>query len=226
MRKKVVVVDYGSGNLHSVAHALRTAAPEVDTIVSNSASAIAEADRIVLPGQGAMPDCMHHLTQSGLREAVIAAAQSKPLLGICIGQQMLFEHSDEGNVGGLGVLEGRVVKFPFADEASSSLTESTMSVMHQADGSRCKAPHMGWNGVEQVAAHPLWQGIPQHSWFYFVHSFYVQPQIITVSTGLTTYGVTFTSAVTHGNIFATQFHPEKSAQAGLRLFRNFVEWNP
>lgn len=220
MSNKIAIVDYGSGNLSSVLQALRTAAPDAQTSVTCSAEDIVQADRIVLPGQGAMPDCMHHLEQSGLREAVCSAARTKPLLGICIGQQMLFDVSEEGNVPGLGMFAGKVIKFSLIAQGNQQ------SALSQEDGSRCKIPHMGWNRVAQTVKHPLWQGIADHSWFYFVHSFYVKPQNVGVVAGSTTYGVTFTSAVTYSNIFATQFHPEKSAQDGLRLLRNFSKWMP
>ena len=220
MSNKIAIVDYGSGNLSSVLQALRVAAPEAQVSVTRSASDIAQADRVVLPGQGAMPDCMHHLQQSGLREAVCSAARTKPLLGICIGQQMLFDVSEEGNVPGLGMFAGKVIKFSLTEQ------ENGQNALSQEDESRCKIPHMGWNRVAQLLKHPLWQGIADHSWFYFVHSFYVKPQNLDMVAGSTTYGVTFTSAVTYSNIFATQFHPEKSAQDGLRLLRNFSKWMP
>ncbi len=220
MSNKIAIVDYGSGNLSSVLQALRAAAPEAETNVTRSAKDIAQADRVVLPGQGAMPDCMHHLRQSGLREAVCSAARTKPLLGICIGQQMLFDVSEEGDVPGLGMFVGRVVKFSLTEQGHEQ------NLLFQEDGSRCKIPHMGWNRVTQTVNHPLWRGIADHSWFYFVHSFYVEPQNLSVVAGSTTYGVTFTSAVTYSNIFATQFHPEKSAKDGLLLLRNFSKWMP
>jgi glutamine amidotransferase len=160
-----------------------------------------------------MPDCMRELSARGLREAVIRAAAEKPFLGICVGLQMLFGHAEEGDVMGLEILPGRVPRFP--GEA-----------MVAPDGSRLKVPHMGWNQVQQVEAHALWDGIEDGARFYFVHSYYVEPQSPEVIAGSTHYGIPFTSAVARANIFAVQFHPEKSAQAGLRLLGNFMRWNP
>jgi glutamine amidotransferase len=211
--KKIVVVDYGMGNLRSVAQALRAVAPEANVLISGEVADIDSADRIVLPGQGAMPDCMRSLRDSGVQEALIAASRSKPLMGVCIGEQMLFDSSEEGNASGLGLLPGKVVRF-------------RLDGMLQADGSRFKVPQMGWNQVRQTASHPMWQGIADNSYFYFVHSYYVQPDVAAHSVGETEYGVDFTCAVARDNIFATQFHPEKSAAAGLQLYKNFVHWNP
>jgi glutamine amidotransferase len=160
---KVVVVDYGMGNLRSVAKAIEHVAPEAEVRVSSVAAEIAAADRVVVPGQGAMPDCMRELAARGLREAVIRAAAEKPFLGICVGLQMLFGHAEEGDVMGLEILPGRVPHFPLAD-------------MVAPDGSRLKVPHMGWNQVQQAEAHPLWEGIDDGSRFYFVHSYYVEPE--------------------------------------------------
>ncbi len=201
------------GNLRSVAKALEHVAPKARVIISSDAAEIDGADRVVFPGQGAMPDCMRFLDASGLRDAVLRAARSKPLFGVCIGEQMLFERSAEGDTPGLGVLPGEVVRF--APEA-----------MRLPDGARLKVPHMGWNRVHQSAPHALWAGVPQDSYFYFVHSYYVVPREPSLSAGRTDYGITFTCAVARDNIFATQFHPEKSAANGLRLYQNFVSWNP
>jgi glutamine amidotransferase len=209
----VVVVDYGMGNLRSVAKAIEHVAPDADVRVSSEAAEIAGADRVVVPGQGAMPDCMRELAARGLREAVIRAAAEKPFLGICVGLQMLFGHAEEGDVMGLEILPGRVPHFPLAE-------------MVAPDGSRLKVPHMGWNQVQQAEAHPLWQGIEDGARFYFVHSYYVEPESPDVIAGSTRYGIPFTSAIARANIFAVQFHPEKSAQAGLRLLANFMRWNP
>lgn len=211
--KTIAIVDYGMGNLRSVAQALKHAAPEADVQIVNEPSQIDAADRIVLPGQGAMPDCMSSLRESGLQEAVIAASRTKPLLGICVGEQMLFEMSEEGNTPGLGLLPGKVLRFDLEGQT-------------QDDGSRFKIPQMGWNKVRQARPHPLWEGIDDDAFFYFVHSYYVVPSDPHDSVGVTSYGAPFTSAVARGNIFATQFHPEKSAAAGLRLYRNFVDWTP
>ncbi|MDP2793494.1 MAG: imidazole glycerol phosphate synthase subunit HisH [Sulfurisoma sp.] len=209
----VAVVDYGMGNLRSVAKAIEHVAPHANVLVTADPAQVMAADRVVVPGQGAMPDCMRELAGRGLREAVILAAANKPFLGICIGLQMLFEHSEEGDVAGLGVLKGQVRRFP--NEA-----------MVGADGSRLKVPHMGWNEVEQAEPHPMWHGIGNGSRFYFVHSYYVEPAQPDVIAGSTIYGIPFTSAVARDNIFAVQFHPEKSAQSGLALLGNFMSWNP
>lgn len=209
----VAVVDYGMGNLRSVAKALARVAPEATVRIAADAADIAAADRVVVPGQGAMPDCMRELTERGLREAVIRAAAEKPFLGICVGLQMLFGAAEEGDSHGLDILPGRVPRFPAA-------------AMHAADGSRLKVPHMGWNRVRQTRHHPLWQGIDDDTRFYFVHSYYVAPADPDCVVGVTDYGIPFTSAIARDNIFAVQFHPEKSAQAGLRLLRNFMHWKP
>jgi glutamine amidotransferase len=209
----VVVVDYGMGNLRSVAKAIEHVAPEAEVRVSSDAAEIAAADRVVVPGQGAMPDCMRELAARGLIDAVVSAAAEKPFLGICVGLQMLFGHAEEGDVMGLEILPGTVPRFPAA-------------AMVTPDGTRLKVPHMGWNRVRQARPHPLWEGIEDGARFYFVHSYYVAPQNPEVIAGTTDYGISFTSAVAHANIFAVQFHPEKSAQAGLRLLGNFMRWKP
>jgi glutamine amidotransferase len=210
---KIVVVDYGMGNLRSVAQALRAVAPEADVQISGEVAAIDSADRIVLPGQGAMRDCMRSLRESGVEEALRRAAQSRPVMGVCVGEQMLFDASEEGDTPGLGLLPGRVVRFQLDGRT-------------QADGSRFKVPQMGWNRVRQVRAHPLWDGIADDSYFYFVHSYYAVPDNTADTIGETEYGAAFCCAVARDNVVATQFHPEKSAAAGLRLYRNFVHWNP
>jgi imidazole glycerol-phosphate synthase subunit HisH len=208
----IAVIDYGMGNLRSVSKALEHVAAGKKVIVTADPAVVAAAERVVFPGQGAMPDCMRELDARGLRPAVLAAAQDKPFLGICIGLQMLFEHSEEGNVAGLGVFAGEVRRFP--DEK-----------MFAADGLRLKVPHMGWNRLQQKP-HALWSGIADGARFYFVHSYCVQPTDPAVVTGTAEYGVPFTCAVGRDNIFAVQFHPEKSAQDGLQLLKNFVEWRP
>ena len=207
----IAVVDYGMGNLRSVAQALRAVAPDAAIVVSDDPSVIAQADRVVFPGQGAMPDCMRELDGRGLREAVLQAARNKPFLGICIGLQMLFEHSAEGDVPGLGVVRGKVLRFA--------------SHLADAQGGKLKVPHMGWNQVHH-AAHPLWKDIAQDARFYFVHSYYVQPQDESLVQATSCYPQPFVCAVARDNLFAVQFHPEKSQQAGLTLLRNFVNWNP
>ncbi|HST00805.1 MAG TPA: imidazole glycerol phosphate synthase subunit HisH [Usitatibacter sp.] len=203
---RISIVDYGMGNLRSVQTALQHVAPEADVAITSDAAAIRSADRVVFPGQGAMPDCMRSLAEHGLGEAVADAAGRKPFLGLCIGQQMLFEGSDEGDTAGLGLLMGRVRGFP------------------RRDG--LKVPHMGWNEVWQVAPHALWDGIADGSRFYFVHSYYCDPADGAIAAGETRYPGGFTSAIARDNIFATQFHPEKSSVAGLQLLRNFANWDP
>ena len=210
---KIAVVDYGMGNLRSVWQALVRVAGGREVVVTADPAELRAAERVVFPGQGAMPDCMHELEVRGLRQAVLEAARDKPFLGICIGQQMLFEHSAEGDVPGLGVFAGQVVRFP-------------AERMFGPDGLRLKVPHMGWNEVRQVGSHPLWAGIEDGARFYFVHSYYVAPTSPDVTVGATDYGISFTSAVARDNIFAIQCHPEKSAQAGLALLANFLVWNP
>jgi glutamine amidotransferase len=211
--KTVAIVDYGMGNLRSVAKAVERVAPDHQVLVTADPEVLAAAERVIVPGQGAMPDCMRELQARGLDVAVRQAAAGKPFLGICIGLQMLFEHSEEGDVPGLGLFAGQVRRFPEAE-------------MRDAQGSRLKVPHMGWNEVQQAAPHPLWDGIADGSRFYFVHSYYVEPAQPDVIAGSTHYGIAFTSAVARANIFAVQFHPEKSATAGLRLLENFVRWHP
>jgi len=252
----IAVVDYGMGNLRSVQQALRSVAPDASIVVTDDPNVVAQAARVVFPGQGAMPDCMRELDARGLRGAVLEAARNKPFLGICIGLQMLFEHSAEGDVAGLGVLPGKVVRFA--------------SNLHDEAGNRLKVPHMGWNQVRRIEhfaspqgdatvapspsgitsdlpacglsrmasssirglgrgsalEHPLWADIAQDARFYFVHSYYVQPQDAQLVQATTCYPQPFVCAVARDNLFAVQFHPEKSAAAGLTLLRNFVNWNP
>jgi glutamine amidotransferase len=199
------------GNLRSVAKAIEHVAPHERVEVTSDPGVVRAAMRVVFPGQGAMPDCIRYLRDSGLEPAVRDAAQSKPLLAVCIGEQMLFDRSEEGDTPGLGLFSGDVVRF--------------LPDMRELD-SRLKVPHMGWNRVRQTKAHALWNGIDDQSWFYFVHSYYVAPREKELITGETTYGGIFTCAVARDNIFATQFHPEKSAAAGLRIYENFTRWNP
>ena len=215
-RPVVAVVDYGMGNLRSVSQAVLHAAAhagDVEVIVTASPQAVRDADRVVLPGQGAMPDCMRELRESGLEDAVRHAAATKPLMGVCVGMQMLLDRSEEGPADGLGLIPGEVVRFRLEGQL-------------QPDGSRYKVPQMGWNRVVQTRPHALWQGIPDGAWFYFVHSFHARPTHAAHSVGETDYGARFTSVVARDNIFATQFHPEKSADHGLQLYRNFLHWNP
>lgn len=215
----IAIVDYGMGNFHSVARALRHAAPEANVVICNEPSQLAQADRVVFPGQGAMGDCMRTLNESGMREAVERAARERPLLGVCVGEQMLFDRSDEGNTPSLGLFGGVVRRF----DGDLFATTHLEGVDREE---KLKVPHMGWNRVRQSRAHALWAGIPDGTHFYFVHSYYADPSDPALTVGETDYGVAFTSAVAADNIFAVQFHPEKSADHGLRLYRNFVDWNP
>jgi len=207
----VAIVDYGMGNLRSVEQALRKVASAAEIIVTDDLDTISNAKRVVFPGQGAMPDCMRELDARGLRDAVMLTARNKPFLGICIGLQMLFEHSDEGDVAGLGILPGKVVRFA--------------SHMNDMQGNKLKVPHMGWNQVHH-GQHPLWEGIAQDARFYFVHSYYVQTQDASLVQATSQYPRSFVCAVAKNNLFAVQFHPEKSQAAGLKLLQNFMQWNP
>jgi imidazole glycerol-phosphate synthase subunit HisH len=240
MSKTVAVVDYGMGNLRSVSNAVKEAAKGTgfEVVITNRPEDVRRAERIVLPGQGAMRDCMRELREArmppadaapahmrasmhslstaqggDLLPAVLEAAKAKPLFGVCVGMQMLLDHSEEQNTPGLGLIAGKVRKFQLEGRL-------------QADGSRFKVPHMGWNRVAQSQPHALWRGIDNHAYFYFVHSFYAQPLEARHSAGETDYGAVFTAAIARDNIFATQFHPEKSASQGLALYRNFLLWNP
>jgi len=215
----VAVVDYGMGNLRSVAQAVMHVASDTghEVVLTQDPEVVRRAERMVLPGQGAMADCMRELDASGLRPAVMEALATKPSFGVCVGMQMLLAHSQEGDdergTPALGVIPGEVVRFQLQGQL-------------QPDGSRYKVPQMGWNQVWQRQAHPLWADVPDGSHFYFVHSFYAQPSDERHIAGETEYGVRFTSAVCRDNIFATQFHPEKSADRGLALYRNFLRWRP
>jgi glutamine amidotransferase len=212
--KTVAVVDYGMGNLRSVSQAVQhvAAGSGFEVIVTDRPEQVRAAQRVVLPGQGAMPDCMRQLRESGLLAPVLEAAASKPLFGVCVGMQMLLDRSEEGPTAGLGLILGEVVRFELAGRL-------------QPDGSRYKVPQMGWNRVWQKP-HPLWNGVPNGSYFYFVHSFYARTSDARHSVGEADYGARFTAAIARDNIFATQFHPEKSADHGLALYRNFLHWNP
>jgi len=217
--KKVAVVDYGMGNLRSVTQAVMHVAADagVEVVWARSAQEVMDADRVVLPGQGGMRDCMQDLHACGMYEAVMHAAANKPLMGVCVGMQMLLDHSQELDTPCLGLIAGEVVKFELAGQL-------------QPDGSRYKVPQMGWNQVWQsahgVPRHPVWGDVPDGSYFYFVHSYFAKPSDISHSVGETDYGQRFSSAIARDNIFATQFHPEKSAEHGLSLYRNFLHWNP
>ena len=217
--KTVAVVDYGSGNLRSVSQAVAHVAQGsgLTAVVTSDPEAVLNAERVVLPGQGHMGDCMRELAESGLLGAVLHAAAHKPLFGVCVGMQMLLDRSEEGPSQGLGLIPGEVVKFQLEGRL-------------QADGSRFKVPQMGWNAVSHElgrgAPHPLWNGIAEGAYFYFVHSYYARPSDPRHSVGETDFGGQFAAAIARDNIFATQFHPEKSADQGLALYRNFLHWNP
>lgn len=213
--RRVAVIDYGMGNLRSVAQAVRHAAEGegVEVVVTADARALRAAERVVLPGQGAMRDCMRELAASGALPALLDALATKPVLGVCVGMQMLLDHSEEQDTPGLGLIPGRVKRF-------------ALDGRMQPDGSRYKVPQMGWNRVRQTRPHALWAGIADDAWFYFVHSYYAEPADAAHCAGDTDYGARFTSAVARDNIFATQFHPEKSAAQGLALYRNFLRWRP
>ena len=219
MARTVAVVDYGMGNLRSVSQAVLHVAADsgLTVVVTRQPDEVRAAERVVLPGQGAMRDCMRELHDSGLKDAVLEAAASKPLMGVCVGMQMLLDHSEEQDTPGLGLIPGRVKRF-------------RLDGLLQPDGSRFKVPQMGWNQVyahaQDGALHPMWAGVPHGSWFYFVHSYYTVPSEARHTAGMTDYGGRFTCAVARDNIFATQFHPEKSADQGLALYRNFLAWKP
>ncbi len=217
--KTVAIVDYGMGNLRSVTQAVMHAAEHegVQAVWARTPQEVMDAERVVLPGQGGMRDCMRELHDSGMLAAVLHAAANKPLMGVCVGMQMLLDHSEELDTACLGLIPGNVVKFDLAGQI-------------QADGSRFKVPQMGWNQVWRNnhggAPHPVWGDVPDGSYFYFVHSYYAKPSDARHSVGETDYGSRFSSAIARDNIFATQFHPEKSAKQGLALYRNFLRWNP
>ena len=215
VNQTVAVVDYGMGNLRSVAQAVihATTDTHVNAVITQDPQVVRNAHRVVLPGQGAMADCMRELRESGLLESVLEAAATKPLFGVCVGMQMLLSHSAEGDTPGLGLIAGEVLKFDCAGQTAP-------------DGSRFKVPQMGWNRVHQSRPHPVWGDVADGEWFYFVHSFYARPLDAGHSVGETEYGARFTSAVARDNIFGTQFHPEKSANQGLALYRNFLHWEP
>ncbi len=222
-RKMVAVVDYGSGNLRSVSQAVMHVAQlaDVEVRVTSNPQDVLDAERVVLPGQGHMGDCMRELRDSGLLSAVLHAAAHKPLFGVCVGMQMLLDRSEEGNTPGLGLIAGEVRRFQLQGRT-------------QPDGSRFKVPQMGWNQVHHALArdqrgpvsHPMWDGVADGAYFYFVHSYYAHPADLTHSVGEADYGGRFAAAIARDNLFATQFHPEKSADQGLRLYRNFLHWQP
>jgi glutamine amidotransferase len=211
--KRLAIIDYGMGNLHSVASAIGHVAPGVEVDITADGERIQTADHVIFPGVGAIRDCMAEILRLGVdRKVKEAIATGKPVLGICVGMQALMSFSEENDgVDCLGILEGRVRRFP--------------SDVEDEDGNRLKVPHMGWNQLEQTIAHPLWQGIAQNSRFYFVHSYYVDSSSPAQVAGRCQYGVPFNAALQHNNLFAVQFHPEKSHTDGLQLLKNFVAWN-
>ena len=226
MARSVAIVDYGMGNLRSVSQAVQhvAACSNTQVVVTSDPAVVKTAERVVLPGQGAMRDCMRELQRTGLREAVLQAAATKPLMGVCVGMQMLLDHSEEQDTPGLGLIPGRVKRF-------------RLEGLRQGDGSRYKVPQMGWNQAWQTGEaggrgdatwprHPMWDGVPDGVWFYFVHSYWADPAQAEHTAAHTDYGVRLSCAVARDNIFATQFHPEKSADHGLQLYRNFLHWNP
>ena len=219
MKKTIAVVDYGMGNLRSVTQAVMHVAADagVEVVWARTPAEVMSAERVVLPGQGAMRDCMRELHENGMYDAVMHAAAHKPLMGVCVGMQMLLDHSEELDTPCLGLIPGEVVKFELTGRI-------------QPDGSRYKVPQMGWNQVWQtnhgIEPHPMWGDVPDGSYFYFVHSYYAQPSDARHSVGETEYGQRFSAAIARDNIFATQFHPEKSADQGLSLYRNFLHWKP
>lgn len=208
----VAVIDYGMGNLHSVAKALEHVSPDATVVVTSDPSLIRSADRVVFPGVGAIRDCMAEIRRLGVDALVREAVMQKPVLAICVGMQALMTRSEENNgVDCINLLVGDV-KFFGKD-------------LHDTNGERLKVPHMGWNEVTQAATHPLWESIPQSSRFYFVHSYYVAVQQRALVAASCNYGVTFDAALMTNNLFAVQFHPEKSHTAGLQLLKNFMNWN-
>lgn len=212
---KIAIVDYGMGNLFSVNKALQHVAQGAEIILTDKPAIIDAADKVVFPGQGAMPDCMRELAKRNLSQSVIEAASHKPFLGICVGAQLLFEHSEEGPTAGLGIFPGQVVRFK-------------PEAMHNTSGNKHKVPHMGWNEIAQISTaqpHPLWQGIANNERFYFVHSYHFMPSDDSLILGQTAYPSPFASVIGRKNIFAMQCHPEKSHTAGLTLLRNFVAWS-
>ncbi|MFO7542616.1 MAG: imidazole glycerol phosphate synthase subunit HisH [Thiobacillus sp.] len=213
MNVDIAVIDYGMGNLRSVAKAIQHVAPSASVVVTSDPAVIAGAGRVVFPGQGAAPDCMREIDARGLRQVILDAAKSKPFLGICMGLQVLFDHSEEGDSACLGLFPGTVQRFPH-------------DAMHDEAGIKLKVPHMGWNNVYQASPHPLWAGIGEGARFYFVHSYFVQPDSPDIIAGFSHYPFPFTCAIASGNVFAVQFHPEKSEMPGLTLLGNFVTWNP
>ena len=203
----IAIIDYGIGNLRSVHNAVSFISPQTKSIVTSDPDVVAKADKVIFPGQGAMPDCVLQLDKRGLKESVIEAASQKPFLGICLGLQMLFETSEEGNASGFGLLPGTVKRFQLNKNE------------------RIKIPHMGWNKVHLSNPHPMWNKIDSDSRFYFVHSFYAEVKDKSLVMATSSHGEKFTCAIAKDNLFAVQFHPEKSSELGLQLLNNFISWN-
>ena len=203
----IAIIDYGIGNLRSVHNAVSFISPQTKSIVTSDPDVVAKADKVIFPGQGAMPDCVLQLDKRGLKESVIEAAKQKPFLGICLGLQMLFETSEEGNVSGFGLLPGTVKRFQLNKNE------------------RIKIPHMGWNKVNLSNPHPMWNKIDSDSRFYFVHSFYAEVKDKSLVMATSSHGEKFTCAIAKDNLFAVQFHPEKSSELGLQLLNNFISWS-
>ena len=211
-KQRIAIVDYGSGNLRSVYQAVKHVADGHDVVLTSDPAVIDTADRVVFPGQGAIQDCVRHLNEAGVRASVEKAAAERPFLGVCVGMQMLFQHSEEGDTHGLALFKGRSLRFPHG-------------LMVDDAGQKLKVPHMGWNRVKQTRPHALWQGIDDEARFYYCHSYFVHPTDMDLVLGTTDYPFTFCGAVARGSLVAVQFHPEKSDRDGLQLYRNFVTWN-
>ena len=243
--KKIGVIDYGMGNLHSLAKALERVAPDQRVVVSYDAEELLDCDRLVLPGVGGVRECMKELTRLELSQLVLEASRKVPMLGICLGMQVMLEFSEEnGGVPALGLFPGEVVRFPDPlpaiaplpelDSATASLRDRMSAPTPTLRGTvsptyaieRLKVPHMGWNRVKQEKPHPVWAGVPDESWFYFVHSYFARPRNPAQVLGSSEYTQVFASAVARDNLVAFQFHPEKSQALGLTLLANFVNWNP
>lgn len=243
MKTQIAIIDYGMGNLHSVASALHHVAPEADVRITSDPAVVADADRVIFPGVGAMRDCMAEIRRLNFDRVVSdTIASGKPVLAICVGLQALLDSSEEnGGVRCLGHFGGQVCSFANS-AAFIQANQRLEQVVQQPErvlvaesspaengisphGRRLKVPHMGWNQVEQTVEHPLWSKIADFSRFYFVHSYFVQVEDSGVVAGSCHYGLTFTAAVQRANVFAVQFHPEKSHDNGLQLLKNFVAWN-
>ncbi len=211
--QRIAVIDFGLGNLHSVVRALQWVADDARIAVTRKPGEVEAAHRVVFPGQGAIGVCRRELERLGLLSVVARAAREKPFFGMCLGPQFLMDHSEEdGGVAGLGIVPGDVRRFP--------------EPRGEAGGERFKVPHMGWNRAHRARSHQLWNGIPEDAWFYFVHSYYLRPAREDMVMATTQHGLEFASAIARENVFAVQFHPEKSAEHGLRLLQNFLRWDP